>query len=122
MLIKGSLDADFYLNVELLEYKSAQHRRVDGFCCDPLELDNNETCTECDNQFLFCLRPSGSPKSSGISSRDNESCPLGNFKTGNISGDNMMFESGQNLDVGVPNPMTFTLEARTVSVCLYVVA
>ena len=114
MLIKGPLEADFNLKVHFMMYKSSQHTRADGFCCDYFA--DSEVCTDCDNQFLFCLRPSDTQRNR-ILSRDDENCSFGSFKTGNISADDATFESGEDLDIGVPNPMSFNfkLEAWPVS-------
>ena len=86
---------DYVLKVELNQYLSTMHTKVDGFCCEPTD------CTvECDNRFLFCLQSSDQPAA-------DTSCPLGNYTTGNISRDNATFTVGEPLDEGVPNPMLF---------------
>ncbi len=75
-------------------YFNIPHTRSGGFCCD-LDCSN-----ECENRFLFCLRPVGFNRSS-------EECPLGNYSTGVIANDSVVFAAGEDLDVGVPNPLVF---------------
>ena len=47
-----------------------------------------------------------------------DSCPLGNYSTGNISRDDAVFPAGprEYLDQGVPNPMLFKGTSWPVSI------
>jgi len=80
-------------------YFNLLHTRDDGFCCETLTPGDCED--DCDNRFLFCLQTRNVPIGSEV-------CPLGNYSTGNISGDSMVFNVGQDLEEGVPNPLVFT--------------
>ncbi len=104
------LQADYILKVHVLSYASTTHSKVDGLCCD--RPNESGMCYQhCDNNFTFCLRPNG------LDSSDT-SCPMGTYKTGNISSDMMEFEDGVDLDEGVPNPLIFTGENWPVSLLI----
>ena len=90
-LLKG----DYLLQYRVEEYLNSMHIRGDGFSCD-----SDSSNDECENRFLFCLRPVGFNRSS-------EECPLGNYSTGVIANDSVVFAAGEDLDVGVPNPLVF---------------
>ena len=88
------LKADYLFQYQVEHYFNTAHTRSDGFCCDA------DCSNECDNRFLFCLRPIGLSQSS-------EECPLGNYSTGVIANDSSVFAAGEDLPVGVPNPLVF---------------
>ena len=91
------LKADYILEIQVEQYFNLQHTRNDGFCCEIAD----DCEDDCDNRFLFCLQTHNIPIGSEV-------CPLGNYSTGNISGDSMVFNVGQDLEEGVPNPLVFT--------------
>lgn len=99
--------ADYLLKIHILSYASTPHRKYDGFCCGGQDATG---CTEhCNNMFTFCVRPTGFD-------RESDTCPTGRrMVTGPISNDNMEFESGRELSVGVSNPLVFTGERWPVS-------
>ena len=93
------LKADYVLEVQVERYFNVPHTRDDGFCC---EVPRDAVCADdCDNRFLFCLQTHNIPVGSEV-------CPLGNYSTGVVSGDSMVFNVGQDLEEGVPNPLLFT--------------
>ena len=71
-----------------------------GYCCESYSW----CCcsSQCDNRFVFCLRPSGT------SQDGNEgNCPLGRYTTGEVGDDDFNFGSSS-IASGVPNPLVFT--------------
>lgn len=105
--MQQSVRAGYILKIELLSYASIPHTKYNGFCCGT---QGALGCIEdCNNRFKFCLRPMGFDQES-------DACPTGQMlATGPISDDSMEFESGTDLDDGVPNPLIFTAEGWPVS-------
>lgn len=89
------------LEVLLLKYSNPQRlalaNRNSFRCCDTDGVQDGQCKNECDNILQFCLQTS-SYKSSTIS-------------TSVITGDNLTFSAGQNISIGVSNPLMFTGDA-----------
>lgn len=94
--------ADYILRIQLLSYASIPHTKYNGFCCGAQDQASGICIEDCSNRFRFCLRPTGF-------SGESDACPESQvLVTGPISDDRMEFESGVELDDGVPNPIVFT--------------
>ena len=91
--------ASYVLEVRAYTYRNPDSDESDGGCCDGSFFGS--CLSECDNQFVFCLRGS-----SASNDGNTGNCPLGRYSTGDIGDDSFSF-STPNLASGVPNPMTF---------------
>ena len=87
------IEADYVLEVRAHTYQNSRNRDSSGSPCDVV-------FSECENQFVFCLR-----ESSTSNDGNPNNCPLGRYSTGEIGGDSFTFSSP--IANGVPNPMTF---------------
>ncbi len=109
---------DYVVEVELRSYTNEESRAVgnNGACCDSVSLNshdfNDNTCTNterCDNLFAFCLRPSNTPSTSS-----GRCLKLPTLSTNIVSdSDSLDFAV---TDIGVPNPMTFTVSGSWVRI------
>ena len=94
---------DYVLEVEVLRYENQRSVRNDGFQCSA------GGTSPCNNHFTFCLRPSHYPTTIPAGAIDvRAECPLGSYATSNITGDDLTFTVGEDLNGGVPNPLIFT--------------
>ncbi|CAI8023970.1 hypothetical protein GBAR_LOCUS13974, partial [Geodia barretti] len=87
-----SVESSYELRVKAHWYNNNGHKLSDGTCCDKSGRSDCDPwwCShcECDNQFKFCLR------FHGVSRDGNEnSCPLGSHRTGEIGDDSFSFGS-----------------------------
>ena len=94
--------ASAVLEVELHTFFNLQHVLANGSCC------SGDCSTECKNRFQLCLRPHGQ-------SREKPGCPWGGYSTGVVARDSTVFQQGQRLEAGTPNPLTFTTHSWNVS-------
>lgn len=104
VIVLASLVAgDYVLEVEVLRYENQRSVRNDGFQCSA------GGTSPCNNHFTFCLRPSHYPTTIPAGAIDvRAECPLGSYATSNITGDDLTFTVGEDLNGGVPNPLIFT--------------
>ena len=101
------LYADFQVDIHLASYVNTKHILKSGFCCD--RSSSPSSCQDpCDNQFTFCLRPTGA--------EEGNYCPINGtiYETTSSISDHIEFE-GESIDEGVPNPLVFTGETWPVS-------
>ena len=68
-------------------------------CCDSDSLIDGICTKQCDNYFLICLQDLGET--------DADLCPYGEYETDVLGGDDLVFEIGEELSPGVPNPLVF---------------
>ena len=91
LILLSSVEADYRLVINALSYENPSHRRIDGRCCD-LSLSCRNPC---DTHLDFCLRPPGYSEDEW----PENDCPLGEYPTGEVGGDDITFgESIGNLD------------------------
>ena len=110
----------YVLEIRAHRYENNDHRLANGRCCDnelasssclsfPTSLLCGSFC-ECDLRFFFCLREAGTFRDDNTGN-----CPLGAYRTGEVSTDEDTFDFSSPIDDGVPNPMTFTGDVWPVS-------
>ena len=97
LIFQVCVDADYRLEIRVFSYNNPTHRCArcgpQQPCCDG---NRTELCSgpeQCDNYFVFCLRPLGT---SGF---NNQYCPLGRYSTALNSilndQDSFVFEEGE---------------------------
>ena len=96
---------NYQLEIRAHSYSNSPHRDAAGGCCDKGGRSNCDPwwCfyCQCDNEFVFCLRNSGTAHDSNTGS-----CPLGTYSTGEVGDDSFNFGSNS-IYSGVSNPMLF---------------
>ncbi len=111
---------DYVVEVDLRSYSNEDSRAFDkqGACCDSVSSNshdfNDGTCTnteECDNQFVFCLRPINTL------STNTGGCITQTILSTNIfsNTDSLDFTT---VDIGVPSPLKFTVPGSWVRISL----
>ena len=115
------MDADYRLEIRAFSYNNPSHRcagcEPQQPCCDGSRTESCSGPEQCDNNFIFCLRPLGT---SGFNRLDERFCPLGRYSTTFIlpNQDSFTFEEGELVLNGLPNPLVFTGPRWTVSTLL----
>ena len=104
---------DYRLEVFVNHYENPQRRTSTGQCCDSSSDSTSSRVTECgnecDNQFLFCVRPYAyAQQLSGDLSLDSWECPLGRISTAvALSSDDISFVMGEENYAPFQNPLVF---------------
>lgn len=95
---------DYQLNIRVHTYSNPSHRHRDGGCCDFSfrSLFFPGCYSDCDNIFVFCLRPAG------FFHRD-LSCPLNKRTSGEVGGDSLSFDIGERVG-SLPNPIPISVQ------------
>lgn len=101
---------NYTVSVRLLQYRNPESRIGSILrtpCC------NIFTCDDCNNRFVFCLRPPNSAE-------DDLSCPLGRLESNSIRNDNIEFDNSFPSEQGgeseeKPNLFTFRGVSNRVS-------
>ena len=118
LIFQVFVDADYRLEIRVFSYNNPSHRCAtcgrQQACCDGSRTESCSGPEQCDNNFIFCLRPLGT---SGFNRFDERFCPLGSYSATYIpqNQDSFTFEEGEVTLNGVPNPLVFTGPRCTVS-------
>ena len=110
LIFQVCVDADYRLEIRVFSYNNPTHRCArcgpQQPCCDGNRTESCSGPEQCDNYFVFCLRPLGT---SGF---DNQFCPLGRYSTALNSvlndQDSFVFEEGEQTLLHLSNPLVFT--------------
>ena len=96
-------EAGVVLELELIAFFNPWHTLANGSCC------RDECSLTCSNRFQFCLQPYQQSR------EEVGGCVWGRYSTGVVATDSTVFQKGQLLEAGTPNPLVFTAHGWTVS-------